>query len=143
MRTIVTDADYLTIAALAGVKWRDPTAECLVRFGVFQGSLVGIEACGKLWAVHCDDDATRKALVSFLDGCTVFGAETWAAVVGTGVPHIGGGTVEELIDGAKAVKVDKGGKATALDAAAAETSLSAARAVGPKDIGDDAEAVPK
>lgn len=127
MRTIITDADPAAIAELAGVAWRKPTPECLVTFGTYQGVLVGVEPAGKLWAVHVDDEKAEAALVSMLADHRVFGAEVFEAVAGLGVPAIGGGDVEQLIDKAKAVAVDKEGKAKPLTDAEAATALTAAR----------------
>jgi hypothetical protein len=127
VNTIITDADYKAIESLAGVKWREPTVECRVRFGTSQGSLVGIEACGKLWAVHCDDVKAELALVSYLTDHTVFGAECWESVTGTAVPHIAGGVVELQVDGAAAAKVDSKGVVQKMDSASAGLALAATR----------------
>lgn len=135
MRTFVTDAGPQDLERLAGVKWRKPTPECLVRFGEFQGATMGIEACGKVWAVHVDGAKAEAALISFLADCTVWGAEVWTELTGQGVPHIGGAQVDELVDGAAAVFVDVAGKKTAIGKETAKVELAAALGVAvPKEV---------
>ena len=125
MRTFVTDAAPGDFETLAGVKWRKPTPECLVRFGTWQGAMVGIEACGKLWAVHVDTEACEEVLTSFLVGHVVYGADVWQAITGRGVPHIGGCEVAELVDGAAAVEVDAEGTAMPIVRSVAKAKLAA------------------
>jgi hypothetical protein len=130
MNTFVTDAGPDVLEKLAGVKWRAPTVECMVRFGEFAGRLVGIEACGKLWAVHSDDQGVSDKLSSCLEGFSVFGEYVWAKVTGVNVPHIAGGTVDELVDGAAACVVGSDGKKRACDEVMATAKLTAAREGG-------------
>jgi hypothetical protein len=129
MRTIVTTADPEQLVKLAGVAWRAATPECRVVWGDWQGQLVGVEPCGKLWAVHVDSEKSELALVSFLSDESVFGAEVWTAVTGLPVPHIAGETVEETIGGANAVQANKSGKLEPLSDTAAVAALDAARKI--------------
>lgn len=126
MITFVTTAGPVELAKLAGVEWRKPTAECAVRFGTWQGQLVGVEACGKLWAVHAADERVIKSLLSYLDGHSCFGSDVWERVTGVCVPRIGGEYVAPLVDGCEAVSIDAVGKEQKYDGAAATAELEKA-----------------